>query len=183
MSEKLHEVPVVTLRDMVVYPHGVQPLFIGTVKSIRAPEPAQEQHDKKILLLAKRDPVKENPDADDLFRAKADDAIDAACIKISRLGGLTKSRFARDFCAAAGITLTVEDSWGGGVVTAALAHLAVSTPPEVLLNTTDLHNYNTVQFASGAPEAKGGTLVVGDEPGLGVHVDEAALGDPVAVYE
>ena len=122
-------------------------------------------------------------DAADLFRAKADDAMDAACIKISRLGGLTKSRFARDFCAAAGITLTVEDSWGGGVVTAALAHLAVSTPPEVLLNTTDLHNYNAVQFAGGAPEAKDGTLVVGDEPGLGVHVDEAALGDPVAVYE
>ena len=32
----LKNVPIVTLRDMVVYPHGVQPLFIGTEKSIRA---------------------------------------------------------------------------------------------------------------------------------------------------
>lgn len=122
-------------------------------------------------------------EADDLFRAKADDAFDAASIKVSRMGGLSKSRFARDFCAAAGVTMTIEDSWGGGVVTAALAHLAASTPPEFLLNTTDLHNYNTVQFVDGAPEARDGTLVVSDEPGLGVTVDEGALGEPVAVYQ
>jgi ATP-dependent Lon protease len=66
MSEKLYEVPVVTLRDMVVYPHGVQPLFIGTEKSIRALESAQDG-DKKILLLAKRDPGNDNPEPDDLF--------------------------------------------------------------------------------------------------------------------
>lgn len=68
MAEQLFEVPVVTLRDMVVYPHGVQPLFIGTEKSIRALEHAQDQKDKKILLLAKRDPADENPDADGLYR-------------------------------------------------------------------------------------------------------------------
>ena len=68
MSEKLTHVPIVTLRDMVVYPHGVQPLFIGTEKSIMALEHAQEtDHDKKILLLAKRDPANENPGPDDLF--------------------------------------------------------------------------------------------------------------------
>ena len=66
MSEKLYEVPVVTLRDMVVYPHGVQPLFIGTEKSIRALESAQDG-DKKILLLAKRDPGNDNPEPEDLF--------------------------------------------------------------------------------------------------------------------
>ena len=66
-ADKLHDVPIVTLRDMVVYPQGVQPLFIGTEKSIRALEHAQEQKDKKILLLAKRDPANENPDPDDLF--------------------------------------------------------------------------------------------------------------------
>ena len=38
---QIAEVPVVTLRDMVVYPHGVQPLFIGTPKSISALEAAQ----------------------------------------------------------------------------------------------------------------------------------------------
>ncbi len=68
MSEQIHGVPVVTLRDMVVYPHGVQPLFIGTEKSIRALDFAQDQEDKRILLLAKKDPNNEDPDADDLFR-------------------------------------------------------------------------------------------------------------------
>ncbi len=63
------DVPVVTLRDMVVYPHGVQPLFIGTPKSIRALEMAQASDgEKRVLLLAKRDPEKTDPDVDDLYR-------------------------------------------------------------------------------------------------------------------
>ena len=63
------DVPVVTLRDMVVYPHGVQPLFIGTPKSIRALEMAQASDgEKRVLLLAKRDPENTDPKADDLYR-------------------------------------------------------------------------------------------------------------------
>jgi ATP-dependent Lon protease len=53
----LKNIPIVTLRDMVVYPHGVQPLFIGTEKSIRALDHAQKNDkDKQVLLVAKRDP-------------------------------------------------------------------------------------------------------------------------------
>ena len=63
------DIPVVTLRDMVVYPHGVQPLFIGTPKSIRALEMAQASDgEKRVLLLAKRDPENADPRADDLYR-------------------------------------------------------------------------------------------------------------------
>ena len=65
----ISEVPVVTLRDMVVYPHGVQPLFIGTPKSIAALEAAQAQEgDKRILLLAKIEPENNDPKTDDLYR-------------------------------------------------------------------------------------------------------------------
>ena len=65
----IFEVPVVTLRDMVVYPHGVQPLFIGTPKSIAALEAAQAQEgDKRILLLAKIEPENNDPKTDDLYR-------------------------------------------------------------------------------------------------------------------
>ncbi|MBV1879448.1 MAG: endopeptidase La [Pseudomonadales bacterium] len=64
----LTNVPIVTLRDMVVYPHGVQPLFIGTEKSIRALDYAQKNDkEKKVLLVAKRDPEKEEPGTDDLY--------------------------------------------------------------------------------------------------------------------
>lgn len=68
MSEELFDVPIVTLRDMVVYPHGVQPLFIGTEKSIRALEHAQENDEnKRILLLAKKEPGNEKPGKGDLY--------------------------------------------------------------------------------------------------------------------
>tara|TARA_Y100001934_G_scaffold25145_1_gene27874 strand:+ start:4452 stop:6821 length:2370 start_codon:yes stop_codon:yes gene_type:complete len=51
---------------MVVYPHGVHPLFVGTQSSIRALNAAMED-DKQILLVAKRDPEVDVPGADDLY--------------------------------------------------------------------------------------------------------------------
>jgi ATP-dependent Lon protease len=62
----LTEVPVLPLRDMVVYPHGVHPLFVGTERSIRALDAAMA-HDKQILLVAKRDPERDDPTRKDLF--------------------------------------------------------------------------------------------------------------------
>ncbi len=64
--EKLSDIPVLPLRDMVVYPHGVHPLFVGTDSSIKALEAAMAS-DKQILLVAKRDADIENPDDSDLF--------------------------------------------------------------------------------------------------------------------
>ena len=58
--------PVLPLRDMVVYPHGVHPLFVGTESSIAALESAMA-HDKQVLLVAKRDPDTESPTQKDLF--------------------------------------------------------------------------------------------------------------------
>lgn len=120
---------------------------------------------------------------EDLQRARQDDACDIASIKVGKHGGLTKARMLRDVCAANKLPMTVEDTWGGEIVTAALAHLAASTPPEVLLNTTDLHSYNTVHFAAGAPAVEDGCLTVGDAPGLGVEPIADLLGPPVAAYE
>ncbi|MGI9322526.1 MAG: LON peptidase substrate-binding domain-containing protein, partial [Pseudomonadales bacterium] len=59
--------PIVTLRDMVVYPHGVQPLFIGTPKSIKALDQAQT-NDKQVPLVTKREPDNDNPGPEDLHR-------------------------------------------------------------------------------------------------------------------
>ena len=63
-----------------------------------------------------------------LLHAQRDLAMDVVNIKISKLGGLTKARQVRDMCVTLGIALTIEDSWGGDIVTAAIAHLAHSTP-------------------------------------------------------
>ncbi len=65
-STRLSEVPVLPLRDMVVYPHGVHPLFVGTPSSIRALDAAMAA-DKQIFLLTKRDPDVEDPRRDDLY--------------------------------------------------------------------------------------------------------------------
>jgi len=51
---------------MVVYPHGVHPLFVGTESSIRALDAAMA-HDKQILLVAKRDAEIDTPSTEDLF--------------------------------------------------------------------------------------------------------------------
>lgn len=58
--------PVLPLRDVVVYPHMVIPLFVGREKSIRCLEIAMEQ-DKKILLVAQKDAATDNPEKSDLY--------------------------------------------------------------------------------------------------------------------
>ncbi len=102
-----------------------------------------------------------------LMRAAADDAMDVVNIKISKFGGLTRARQARDLCVSLGIAMTIEDSWGGDVTTAAIAHLAHSTPPEFLFTATDFNSYVTVSTAQGAPRRKNGRLSSTTTPGLG----------------
>ncbi|AKH69808.1 endopeptidase La [Spongiibacter sp. IMCC21906] len=60
------ELPLLPLRDVVVYPHMVIPLFVGRDKSIRALELAMS-NDKEIVLAAQRDPDVDEPGTDDLY--------------------------------------------------------------------------------------------------------------------
>jgi len=115
-----------------------------------------------------------------LLRARADLAMDVVNLKISKLGGLTRSRQARDLCVSMGIAMTLEDSWGGDVATAAIAHLAHSTPPEFLFTTTDFNSYVTVSTAVGAPRRVNGRMAASREPGLGITPRMDVLGPPVA---
>jgi ATP-dependent Lon protease len=58
--------PVLPLRDIVIFPHMVTPLFVGRPKSIQALEWAME-HDKQILLVTQRDPKTDDPLEEDLY--------------------------------------------------------------------------------------------------------------------
>lgn len=60
------EIPVLPLRDVVVYPHMIIPLFVGREKSIRCLEYAMEK-DKKIILVAQKDASTDEPSINDLF--------------------------------------------------------------------------------------------------------------------
>jgi L-alanine-DL-glutamate epimerase-like enolase superfamily enzyme len=116
---------------------------------------------------------------DVLLRAHGDRAMDVVNLKISKLGGLTKTRQARDLCVSLGVAVTLEDSWGGDIVTAAIAHLAHSTPPEFLFTTTDFNSYVTVSIADGAPRRRNGRMAADTAPGLGIAPKRDVLGKPV----
>lgn len=116
---------------------------------------------------------------DVLLRGRADLAMDVVNIKISKFGGLTKARQARDLCVSLGIAMTIEDTWGGDIVTAAIAHLAHSTPPEFLFTSTDFNSYVTRSIADGAPRRKRGHLSASTAAGLGVTPRTDVLGQAV----
>ncbi|MBK7955009.1 MAG: endopeptidase La [Candidatus Accumulibacter sp.] len=66
LSAEPVELPLLPLRDVVVFPHMVIPLFVGRPKSIKALEVAMEAG-KSILLVAQKSAVKDDPEADDLY--------------------------------------------------------------------------------------------------------------------
>jgi len=110
---------------------------------------------------------------------------------------------------ASGVPMNIEDTWGGDIVTAAIAHLAHSTPPELLLCSTDFNSYGPAKIAgyncrsfirccfysylfckklAKNVHAKnsettahriGGKLCAPTAPGLGVEPIFSALGDPI----
>jgi L-alanine-DL-glutamate epimerase-like enolase superfamily enzyme len=117
-----------------------------------------------------------------LLRAHGDRAMDVINLKISKVGGLTKARQIRDLCVSLGIPMTIEDSWGGDIVTAAIAHLAHSTPARFRFSATDFNSYVTVRNATGAPERQNGRIAASERPGLGIEPNIDVLGDPIVVY-
>jgi L-alanine-DL-glutamate epimerase-like enolase superfamily enzyme len=114
-----------------------------------------------------------------LLRAHEKGAMDVVNLKISKVGGLTKARQIRDLCVSLGIAMTIEDSWGGDITTAAIAHLAHSTPEALRFSATDFNSYVTVSTAEGAPKRQHGRMAASREPGLGVRPQMKVLGKPV----
>jgi cis-L-3-hydroxyproline dehydratase len=116
---------------------------------------------------------------DVLLRAHADHAMDVVNLKISKLGGLTRTKQVRDLCVSMGIAMTLEDSWGGDITTSAIAHLAHSTPEAFRFTATDFNSYVTVSTAEGAPRRERGFMAASTAPGLGVRPRMDVLGPRV----
>ncbi len=114
-----------------------------------------------------------------LVRALGDDAMDVINLKISKVGGFTKAKLMRDLCVESGIPMTIEDTWGGDITTAAIAHLAQSTPREFCFSATDFNSYCTVSIARNAPQRVDGKMSASDRPGLGIDPIPDVLGTPV----
>lgn len=114
-----------------------------------------------------------------ILQGAADGAMDVVNIKISKFGGLTRAKQARDLCVSLGIAMTLEDSWGDDIVTAAIAHLAQGTPSELQFTSTDFNSYVTTSIADGAPQRVNGRMSASTEAGLGLQPKLDVLGEPV----
>ncbi|SHJ11811.1 L-alanine-DL-glutamate epimerase [Shimia gijangensis] len=118
-----------------------------------------------------------------LLEAHAAGCMDAVAIKLSKFGGLSASRIARDLCLHLGAKMCVEDTWGSDITTAAVLHLAASTPPARLMNTCDLSAYVAPRIAPDCPVRSDGQIAPPEGAGLGVTPDRALLGAPDMVLE
>jgi L-alanine-DL-glutamate epimerase-like enolase superfamily enzyme len=106
-------------------------------------------------------------------------AMEAVNLKLGRVGGLSGARLLRDLGQELGLRFTIEDSWGGDLTTAAVSHLAASTRPEALLMASFMNDWTLDHVAGYAPRSSGGRGAAPTGPGLGVEVDEDALGAPL----
>ncbi|MEC3862641.1 enolase C-terminal domain-like protein [Mesobacterium sp. TK19101] len=109
--------------------------------------------------------------------------MDAVALKLSKFGGLSATRRARDLCLHLGAKMCIEDTWGSDITTAALLHLGAATEPGRVLNVCDLSGYVSPRLAADAPTRAEGRIAPPDAPGLGVTVDAEALGPPDLILE
>lgn len=114
-----------------------------------------------------------------LVAAVRERGVDAINLKIGRVGGLTRARVLRDACEQLGIRVTIEDAWGGDIVTATVSHLAASTDPETLLNVSFFNDWTLDHVAGRQPRSLNGAGSAPTGAGLGIDVDAELLGEPV----
>jgi cis-L-3-hydroxyproline dehydratase len=117
--------------------------------------------------------------AGDVFQAKHEAGASSINIKISRVGGLTGAAKMRDLVQDLNLMVSVEDMWGGDVITAAVSHLAASTRPESLLMTSFFNDWTDGHVAGHQPRSSNGRGSAPKGPGLGIEVDVARLDEPL----
>ena len=131
-------------------------------------------------------PMKQDETAHDiptLLDAHARGCMDAVALKLSKFGGLSATRRARDLCLSLGTQMCIEDTWGSDITTAALLHLAAATPARGLMNTCDLSHYVTPRLDPSAPSRHRGRIAPPEGPGLGVSPDMDRLGPPDLILD
>ncbi len=122
-------------------------------------------------------------DTASMLEAHALGIMDAVALKLSKFGGLSALRRARDLCMHLGAKMCIEDTWGSDIATAAALHLGASTDPARVLNVCDLSGYVSPRLAPNAPTRANGRIAPPEGPGLGITVDAAALGQPDLIVD
>ena len=102
--------------------------------------------------------------------------MDAAALKISKFGGVSEMRKARDLCTSLGVKMCIEDTWGSDITTSAALHIGASTNPKYVMNVCDLSSYVAPKLDNTLPLREAGTIVPPSGDGLGVTPDLDLLG-------
>lgn len=118
----------------------------------------------------------------DLYRAKYDVKAGSLNIKLGRVGGIGAAVTMRNAAQDLGMTFCIEDTWGGDVVSAAVAHVAASSLPENLLHASFFNDWTNEHVAGYQPRSQAGRGAAPPGPGLGITVDRDGLGEPTAVF-
>ena len=145
-------------------------------------QPCKTLEDCAAVRQATGLPMKIDEGAHDLatlMRASELGCLDAVALKLSKFGGLSAMRRARDLTVHLGAEICAECTWGSDIVTAASLHFAASTPQGSLLNTCDLASYVFPRLCPNAPIRDNGRIAPPEGPGLGVAPDPGILGDPL----
>jgi cis-L-3-hydroxyproline dehydratase len=115
----------------------------------------------------------------DVYQAKHPAGASSVNVKISRAGGITGAALMRDVMQELNLTVSVEDMWGGDLITAAVSHLAASTRPESLLMVSFMNDWTDGHIAGYQPRSVNGRGSAPAGPGLGIEVDTTLLGEPL----
>lgn len=127
-------------------------------------------------------PMKLDENAHDiasLMKAHELGCMDAVALKLSKFGGISSLRLARDLCLYFGTVMCVEDTWGSDIAMAAALHVAASTPTHAIMNVCDLSGYVAPRLDPSAPSRSGGYILPPSGVGLGVMPDPDQFGEPV----
>jgi len=119
----------------------------------------------------------------DVYEAKRSAGVSSINIKISRVGGITGAALMRDVMQELDLMVSVEDMWGGDLITAAVSHLAASTRPESLLMTSFMNDWTDGHVAGYRPRSVNGRGSAPTGPGLGIEIDTSLLGEPLFSVE
>lgn len=149
-------------------------------------QPCATLEDCAAVRAATGLPMKLDENAHDmasLLQAHALGCMDAVALKLSKFGGISPMRRARDLCLHLGARMCIEDTWGSDITTAAALHLAAATDPGALLNVCDLSAYVGPRIDPDAPVRQSGTITPPHGPGLGVTPRPGVLGNPIATFD
>lgn len=116
---------------------------------------------------------------DEVYRAKYEANAVSINIKFGKLGGLTNLVKARDLIQDLNMAVSVEDMWGGDIITAATSHIAATTRPESLLMTPFFNDWTDGHLADYTPRSSQGFGSAPTGPGLGIEINTDKLEKPL----